>query len=60
MAYYKGDGKKEVNVLEGSVKLREPDLTIKPQKTFFDPYGRNRPILGHAVPHHHHRPRAAF
>ena len=33
MAYYKGDGKKEVNVLEGSVKLREPDLTIKPQKT---------------------------
>ena len=33
MAYYKGDGKKEVNVLEGSVTLREPDLSIKPQKT---------------------------
>ena len=33
MAYYTGDGKTEVNALEGSVTLREPDLSIKPQKT---------------------------
>ena len=33
MAYYTGDGKTEVNTLEGSVTLREPDLSIEPQKT---------------------------
>ena len=33
MAYYTGDGKTEVNALEGSVTLREPDLSIEPQKT---------------------------
>ena len=33
MAYYTGDGKTEVNTLEGSVTLREPDLSIQPQKT---------------------------
>ena len=33
MAYYTGDGKTEVNTLEGNVTLREPDLSIKPQKT---------------------------
>ena len=33
MAYYTGDGKTEVNTLEGDVTLREPDLSIEPQKT---------------------------
>ena len=33
MAYYTGDGKTEVNTLEGNVTLREPDLSIEPQKT---------------------------
>ena len=33
MAYYKGDGLQEINVLEGSIKLRTPDFSIVPQKT---------------------------
>ena len=33
MAYYTGDGKTEVNTLEGNVTLREPELSIEHQKT---------------------------
>ena len=33
MAYYKGDGLKEINVLEGDIKLRTPDFSIVPQKS---------------------------
>lgn len=33
MAYYKGDGLKEINVLEGDIKLRETDFSIVPQKS---------------------------
>nr|DAI99398.1 MAG TPA: tail assembly protein [Caudoviricetes sp.] len=33
MAYYKGNGLKEINVLEGDIKLRTPNFSIVPQKS---------------------------
>ena len=33
MAYYKGDGLKELNVLQGDIKLKTPNFNIVPQKT---------------------------